>query len=463
MKKKLSLLLAVVMVLSGFVSFNAASAQTAANVSAQASVLPIQSMPAFCAYVSNNVYVGSTDRTSASDVTKLQTFLNARGYLNVSATGYFGQLTAQAVRSFQAQNGISATGYVGPLTRAKIKEMSCGPIVILPPPVNGQSPVISSVGGPSQLVVNQSGTWSVSAYDANNAYDSNLTYSVDWGDQLYAYPATGAIAPQASVSQTSTFSHAYASVGTYTITFTVRNAQGYSNASTLTVSVRNDFVIDPPALGIQPAIVSFSPQTAQVGSTLTIQGNNFTQGQNTIYLNDGFAASAYSNDGHTLSFQIPAAYSPLCTSGTYCLMSLRMITPGTYNVKVSNSNGTSNNVQLTINVNGGVTTKGIPHLDGYSSNTISTETSEYKDVSILGSGFTQNNTVYVNGTGTYFNVPSSNGTEIHFSVPRRNQSNCNKNACTDVYLTAYVNFNAMVSNENGNSNSLYVDLNNSTY
>jgi peptidoglycan hydrolase-like protein with peptidoglycan-binding domain len=38
-------------------------------------------------------------------------------------TGYFGWITEEAVKKFQARYGIPSTGYVGSLTRAKLEKM----------------------------------------------------------------------------------------------------------------------------------------------------------------------------------------------------------------------------------------------------------------------------------------------------------------------------------------------------
>jgi hypothetical protein len=54
---------------------------------------------------------------SGTDVEELQNFLIGNNYLSSEATGYFGSLTRDAVRRYQAANNISQTGYVGPLTR----------------------------------------------------------------------------------------------------------------------------------------------------------------------------------------------------------------------------------------------------------------------------------------------------------------------------------------------------------
>ncbi len=61
-----------------------------------------------------------------SEVLKLQQFLQNKGYLTNTPTGYFGAGTLKAVKKFQLANEIPQVGLVGPSTRAKIKEISCG-------------------------------------------------------------------------------------------------------------------------------------------------------------------------------------------------------------------------------------------------------------------------------------------------------------------------------------------------
>jgi hypothetical protein len=74
-----------------------------------------------CIAITRNLTIGSTDGVNRDgQVTALQNMLFGRGYLKVHATGYFGSLTAAAVKQYQAANRVPATGYVGPLTRAKI-------------------------------------------------------------------------------------------------------------------------------------------------------------------------------------------------------------------------------------------------------------------------------------------------------------------------------------------------------
>lgn len=53
-----------------------------------------------------------------NDVLELQKRLVAEGLLKATPTGYFGQLTLNAVKAFQAKNNLSQVGAVGPATRA---------------------------------------------------------------------------------------------------------------------------------------------------------------------------------------------------------------------------------------------------------------------------------------------------------------------------------------------------------
>src|SRR3989344_5574339 len=101
-----------------------------------------------CVAPTYNLYLGLKDDETEGQVTGLQKFLARYPdiYPDAQITGYFGPLTEQAVKRFQAKHGIvssgspETTGYgvVGPATRAKIREL-CGtptspPIPVPPPP-----------------------------------------------------------------------------------------------------------------------------------------------------------------------------------------------------------------------------------------------------------------------------------------------------------------------------------------
>jgi peptidoglycan hydrolase-like protein with peptidoglycan-binding domain len=94
-----------------------------------------------CVALAYNLRVGSRDVSTDGEVSLLQDFLYAQGYLLTEADGYFndGRNTAtetrlkrpvnntlKAVKDFQTAIGLTNSGYVGPQTRAKIKAMTCG-------------------------------------------------------------------------------------------------------------------------------------------------------------------------------------------------------------------------------------------------------------------------------------------------------------------------------------------------
>ncbi len=107
---------------------------------------------------------------------------------------------------------------------------------VLDTPTVSSIPNISSVSGPTTLNVNQNGTWTVNA-SVSDA--SNLTYSVKWGDEYaYAYN-TMSMLPSYVSNTSNSFSHAYTTSGTYTITFTVTSSNGKSNQSVRTINVTN--------------------------------------------------------------------------------------------------------------------------------------------------------------------------------------------------------------------------------
>lgn len=82
--------------------------------------------------------VASRDITTANQVSDLQLFLQAKGYLNSEPTGYFGLMTFAAIQSYQAANGITpVSGFVGPITRGKINASGC---VSVSSPASDQTP-----------------------------------------------------------------------------------------------------------------------------------------------------------------------------------------------------------------------------------------------------------------------------------------------------------------------------------
>jgi hypothetical protein len=59
---------------------------------------------------------------TSTEVTELQKYLIGENYLVSDATGYFGSLTLDAVKRFQAAKSVPTTGYVGTLTRGALND-----------------------------------------------------------------------------------------------------------------------------------------------------------------------------------------------------------------------------------------------------------------------------------------------------------------------------------------------------
>lgn len=139
------------------------------------------------------------------------------------------------------------------------------------------APVINGFSGPVTLGVGAQGTWVVQAKDPNNG---QLSYMVRWGDEnvphfdmlLSAYP-------QDVFTQTSSFTHAYLSPGTYTVAVTVRTASGASAQTTATVVVTSApistsvFTADP-SQGAAPLTVQFSGAVSSAGYSIDFGDGN---------------------------------------------------------------------------------------------------------------------------------------------------------------------------------------------
>ncbi len=98
--------------------------------------------------------IGST----GADVTALQ---NALGV--TPATGYYGSITAAAVKAYQTSKGISATGYFGPLTRASMN----GSATVVTPGTTTTTTTVVNSGVEGTLTVNRSSVPNTTAYEGD--------------------------------------------------------------------------------------------------------------------------------------------------------------------------------------------------------------------------------------------------------------------------------------------------------
>lgn len=213
-------------------------AQIAVLVGQQDGTLTPGHEAAICVSLANTLSVGSTDAMTGGEVSKLQAFLMGQStvsgdpiYPERLETGYFGQATSRAVQKWQTANGIAITtpgvGIVGPKTRAAMTA-KCN-----------RAPVISSISGPTSLVVNQTGTWSLHATDPES---NPLQYVVRWGDEPsqedVVYPFNWPALGFATAYTSSTFSHSYSASGTYQVIMAVTDVnQDFNHAQLKTLTV----------------------------------------------------------------------------------------------------------------------------------------------------------------------------------------------------------------------------------
>jgi peptidoglycan hydrolase-like protein with peptidoglycan-binding domain len=62
--------------------------------------------------------------TQGEKVFMLQDFLRAEGHFNRASTGYFGPITAAALKNYQTANGLTATGVLDDATLVSIQDES---------------------------------------------------------------------------------------------------------------------------------------------------------------------------------------------------------------------------------------------------------------------------------------------------------------------------------------------------
>lgn len=93
------------------------------------------------------------------------------------------------------------------------------------------APSISGLDAPASLAIGQTGTWTVHASVANTS-NAQLQYSVTWGDESVLDRLSAIAGNAPSTLQTfGSFTHAYATAGTYTPTFIVSNSVGSAQTS----------------------------------------------------------------------------------------------------------------------------------------------------------------------------------------------------------------------------------------
>lgn len=191
-------------------------------------------LPGICGVLNRNIGQGS----SGTDVRSLQEFLASEGVFSVSATGYFGPVTARAVAEWQSREGVQSVGAVGPLTRERIK-MRCGNYFN-----NEFGFRVSPQAGTAPLTVTA---------QARVGGFTIYRYAVDFGDGS-ARESIACNAPADVCIQPGSLSHTYTQDGTYTVALYQTHPGGCGPNA------------DPRCLGMPAQETVIAKESVRVGS-----------------------------------------------------------------------------------------------------------------------------------------------------------------------------------------------------
>jgi hypothetical protein len=97
------------------------------------------------------------------------------------------------------------------------------------------APIIDSVAGPADIALNQTGTWIITAHDADN---DTLQYKMTWGDEYASsINSINNLANSDTFSSAHSFTHFYPLSNIYTIVAIVRDTAGLTATKSLQVRV----------------------------------------------------------------------------------------------------------------------------------------------------------------------------------------------------------------------------------
>jgi len=203
-----------------------------------------------------------------------------------------------------------------------------------------QPPTIATFTGPSTISPGEIGFWSLKVNDADDSY---ARYTIQWGD--------GSSTPSArlacGITYDRSFSHAYSSSGTYTVTLSVTDEHGSATATQATASV----VVTSK---------NKAPVITEVNSPASLAVNE----QGTWYI------AAYDPDGAYLSYSVvwgdegtgPVSGDAMLRTGSSASFQHTYSKAGTYNVIFSVMDSAGASTQSTTYVSVGGATGGSADL-----------------------------------------------------------------------------------------------------
>jgi len=311
-----------------------------------------------CVSIINNLRYRATDTNTSGEVSVLQDFLQAGGYLKSNPVGFFGLMTTSAVKKFQAEKGISATGYVGPITRQKIKDQTCStsdypvstqvPIVL---PVTSSTVSVLSPNGGEKLIAG-SGiaiNWSSSNVQPNDGlsiyYISEEGYQKSIKDSQKTIPASAVYIGKSISSYywqiPSGLSGAYRILVAYV-------PSGYGDMKVISYGDYSDsyFKIAPKSTAdgsVTPSITVYSPNGGEVikqGSVVRIKWN--APAVSSVYIKLRKGNDTYHNPDPTYnSYEASIALMVKADQGYFDWTVPNSLPDGTdYSVRVIDSNAT---------------------------------------------------------------------------------------------------------------------------
>ncbi|HEX4104513.1 MAG TPA: peptidoglycan-binding protein, partial [Candidatus Paceibacterota bacterium] len=236
--------------------------------------------------------------SQGSDVTGLQNYLNAQGFLNVSSTGYFGALTQAAVGRWQAQNNIAASGTAGNGTFGPLSRGLFGRLCGGGNGGGGQGGGGQGQGGGNGGGNNNTSTQAGVSFSANPPSGSapltvqfvasapqgtTLGNAVNFGDGATAN--LGFVPVCSSCNAEGIVSHTYTATGTYAAALTNGAcscpANGVCNCPNIQILATTTVVVGPAASSTPPSTTNI--QQLNAPGNVTLLSGNIAEVRNDSY------------------------------------------------------------------------------------------------------------------------------------------------------------------------------------